>query len=766
MQTSPTLSFGQRLRRERLHRGLTQEQLAKPLKTTKLSITRWENGPTIPHPTMQQTIYNFFGKTAETFGIFQAQVWHVPFERNPFFRGRDEMLTALYKALTNGGSVAITQHALSGIGGIGKTQTAVEYAHRFGHEYQAVLWVRAETRETLTTDFVQLATLLDLRDKNTIHQFLIIQAVKAWLQEQSSWLLIFDNVEDITLLSEFLPTRRNGSVLITTRYRIRGKYIKNLDVEKLSKEESLLLLLKRAKLIEDEHLVDALAEDERQAANQLCEHLDGLPLALDQAAAYIEENTCSVADYLLLFQQHRSLLLAWSSHHPDYPYSVATTWQLSFQKMEENHPAAADLLRLCAFLHPDAIPLEFFIEVAAYLGPHLQSMADNAVALNAAIQPLIAFSLVKRDNKARTLTIHRLVQAVLQDQMDEQTYQIWAKHAIQAVNAVFPESDFAQWPRCDLYLSHALLCTTFIEQKDIIIPEAATLLNRVGAYMRERARFKEAIPILQLAVKLSEQLFGIEHLNTATALHNLAATHRELVQHDIAQPLYERALAIRQQHLGLYHLDVASTIRELADLYQEKELYEQSEQYYQQAIKIYEQTNNTEHPDMLRSLYELAATYFRADRWQDAEPLWQRVYTIRKRTLGSNHPDIARSLNSLAILKYKQEQFEEAEQLFWAAFDIVEKQMGAYHRTTATSLHNIASLYKEQKRYKEADTLWRRALAIRKRTLGLDHVDTQNILRLLRELYEEQGLGTQIDALMAELQAPEPDNVPDIQASN
>src|SRR5579875_419515 len=745
-------SFGQRLRYERQKRRLSQEELAEALQTTKLSIIRWEKDQVQPRPFMERQIYEFFAKTAETFGVSSVKpvIWNVPFERNPYFRGRDDILAALHKALVNGGSIAITQHALSGLGGIGKTQTAVEYAYRFVQAYRAVLWVRADSPELLTSDFAALTHLLDLREKTATHQLQAIQAVKAWLQAQSGWLLIFDNVEDMRLLRDFLPSQFSGSVLITTREQVRRKSIRKLDVEKLNSRESLLLLLQRARFIEDESQLVSLVEGERLAAEQLCEALDGLPLALDQAAAYIEENQCSIGSYLSRFLRYRSSLLAWRSEQQDYPYSVAATWALSFKKIEEAHPASADLLYACAFLHPDTIPEELFSDGAACLGPHLQRIAGDALALDAAIRPLFSFSLIKRDRAKNTLIIHRLVQAVLQDRMSEDLYQEWVERVVRAINILFPVVEFSQWSLCERYLPHAQICATFIEQKHIAIPETVALLNRVGCYLRERARYNEALPILKLASTISEQLFGPQHLKTVEVLHNLAATYRDVCDHDAAKPLYERVLAIREQLLGLQHPATAATLDELGNLHHQLSAYSLAEQYYQQACEIYEQTLGGEDPETLRSFNNLAALYFAEGKFAEAEHLWRRILAVREQTLGAEHPDTARIVHNLALLSARQNRHAEAEQLYLRALSVLERELGAYHRYIATTLHNIASLYKAQGRYAEAELFWRRALSIRKYFFFIDPPATEKILGLLRELYEEQGLSLEIEHLTLE----------------
>ena len=598
MDTSKKLSFGQRLHRERQKRKWTQEELAEQVGTSKLSIIRWENDRVQPHAAMECKLYEIFGKTAETFGVFIPK-WNVPFVRNPYFRGREPLLSSLHKALTEGAHV---EQALSGLGGIGKTQTAVEYAYRYAHEYEAVFWVRADSHELLTSDFASLADVLGLQGQAEGDQQRVISAVKYWLQTHTSWLLIFDNVEDIAMISAFLPTWHEGAVLLTTRVQVRARHIKNNDIKKLSQEESVRFLLLRAKLRENEDTPLEIAEEELQAAERLCRLLDGLPLALEQAAAYIEENQRSIEDYLHLYMQHRAVLLQQHStmSGKDYPYSVATTWTFSFEQIERSNLAAASLLRLCAFLHPDAIPEEMIVAGAACLDTHLQSLVTDPFAMDVAIRTLLSYSFMRR--KAKMLTLHRLVQAVIKDGMSRETYQEWVGRTIRVVNAAFPDGEFATWASCERYLSHAQVCVGLIEQENVSMSEAANLLNRVGYYLTKRTRYAEAEPLLLQALAIGEQLWGPEHLDTAAILNNLATVYRELCKNEEAELLYSRALTICEQQLGLLHLDTARTLSDMAMLHEQQSKYAEAEALAQRALLIREQVLGSQHPDTARSL--------------------------------------------------------------------------------------------------------------------------------------------------------------------
>jgi hypothetical protein len=251
--------------------------------------------------------------------------------------------------------------------------------------------------------------------------------------------------------------------------------------------------------------------------------MDGLPLALDQAGAYIEETECGLQGYFHLYRaQGIQLLKERGGLVTDHPDPVATTWSLSFKNVEQANPVAAELLRFCAFLAPDAIPEELFSESAAELGPILEPVASNLSSLNTAVRELLKYSLVNRDPEAKTLSIHRLVQQVLKDQMNEETQQMWAERSVRAVKNVFPFPEYANWDICRRYLLHTQICSVHIEHYNLLFAEAAYLLNRLGYYLWQRGEYEQVESLNQRALAINEKVLGSEASGTATSLAHLA----------------------------------------------------------------------------------------------------------------------------------------------------------------------------------------------------------------------------------------------------
>jgi tetratricopeptide (TPR) repeat protein len=625
-------------------------------------------------------------------------IWTIPYTRNPFFTGREQILSDLHQALTTRNRAALT-----GFGGLGKTQTAIEYAYRHRSNYQAVFWLKAETRDTLLSDFAAIAAALTLPEAAAQQQQLAVAAAKHWLETNEGWLLILDNADDLALAKEFLPTHHSGHVLLTTRARALGGIAEGVTLRVMPPEEAAQLLLRRARV---KHATSA----ETELALQIANELGYLPLALDQAGAFIEETPSSLDEYLKLYRTRRDKLLAERGSLADHA-SVTVTFSLAFDKVAQSSPAAADLLRLCAFLAPEAIPEEV-----------VSAGADDFTGV---LKEATRFSLIDRDVASKTLDIHRLVQAVIQARMSASEQETWAKHAVRAVNKAFPNiPEFQNWDLCQKLLPHAQICASLMEKHNFEFPEAASLLNETAIYLDDRALYAEAEPLYQRALAIYEKALGPNHPDVATSLNNLAELYRAQGKYAEAEPLYQRALAIWENALGPSHPDVARSLNNLALLYYSQGEYAEAEPLYQRALAIREKTLGPSHPDVAQSLNNLAALYDNQGKYAEAEPLYRRALAICEKALGPNHPYVAICLNNLAALFYNQSKYAEAEPLYQRALAIDEEALGPNHPEVATDLNNLARLYDNQGKYAEAEPLYQRALAIFEKALGPNHPRT------------------------------------------
>ena len=369
--------------------------------------------------------------------------WNVPM-RNRLFTGREDVLEKLHGELERD-----RRAALSGLGGIGKTQTAIEYAHRYRNDYNAVFFIRTDTETALTAGMIEIAGVLALPGRDAKDQNETVAAVKRWLLEHDRWLLIADNADELALVKNVLPFDAPGQILLTTRAAGTGAVAEAVKVKKMEPEEGAHFLLRRAGLLGRASGHQSAPGDQQTAARELSIKLDGLPLALDQAGAFIEETPSSPIEYLQLYAEAGAELRRIGKPEHD---SVHATFSLAFEKVEGASRAAADLLRLCAFFAPDQIPEEIFINGAPELGENLGALATNTLGRTQMIGQACRFSLLHRDAISKALSIHRQVQAVLRDMMAEKGEErLWAERAVRAVNRTFPDVAFSTWPLCDRF---------------------------------------------------------------------------------------------------------------------------------------------------------------------------------------------------------------------------------------------------------------------------------------------------------------------------
>ncbi len=731
----------------------TQDAVAKRLGVSRVTYNQWENGMAVPtRYHLKKIVSVFYLDEKEEAALYRAagqappEIHNLP-PRNPLFTGRKKYLDELHRHLQEKGSIALTQSiGISGLGGIGKTQLALEYAHRHHPEvYRTVLWVNAANRTTLQASYDSLAHLLNLPEKDEREPGLRVEAVKRWLDEHILWLLIMDNADDLQLARSFMPGKLLGHIILTTRSQaIQDSNIAaQIDIEEMELEEGRIFLLRRAGLLKDGTKLARVAADISTAATALVTLLGRHPLALDQAGAYIDAAGMPLADYLQLYQEKRDLLL--DTRGPprdapgDHPETVTVTVQLSVKKACEVHSSAADVLYFCSFLQPDAMPEEVFYQDSE-MRLTLRSFNDIMVALR-------RYSLVERNAQEKLLSMHRLVQAVLSDGIPPEFRRQWRERVLQAVNACFPEVDFKDWRQCARLASHALVCASWVEQERYFTSEASALLNKTTTYLIEQGQYSDAEPILMHELLTRQRLWGEEHRDIADTLNNLGSLYRRQGIYDKAESFYLRALTMREKLFGPEHPDTARSLNNLAIVYQIQKKYEQAEPLYQRAIAIHEQRLGPDHPDVARILNNLAILYKDHGKYEEAELVYQRTIAIYEQRLGTEHPDLARTLYNLANLYQYQGKYEQTERLFRRALSIRVKHLEKDHPDTARSLYELAKLLRYRGRYEQVEDMYLRALSIREQKLGRMHPDTKETREEYAKFLREMGRNAEAEAL-------------------
>jgi tetratricopeptide (TPR) repeat protein len=721
--------FGPRLAQARLRLQLSQEALAEAVGATARSVIRWEQERADPHPYYRERLCVLLQSTPHAlFGIGVAAqpvpaltpFWKVPMPSNPYFTGRDAFLHELHARFQAERQAAVMRpQILCGLGGIGKTQAALEYAYRFRNDYQAVLWVGAETPETLLADYRALAQLFELPEQASTNQVVVQDAVKRWFQGHTNWLLIFDNVEDRDLLQAFLPDTSAGHMLITTRSQIVGALGIPLDLPTMTQEESMLFLLRRARLLDQETSLEEVPPALRAQAQMLVDLFDGLPLALDQAGAYLEETRCSLTDYLERYASRRRVLLdSRGSGSTQYPASVLATLALAFAQVEHASPEAAELLRLCAFLHAEAIPEAFLSQAGDALGPILHTLADDPFCVDHAIKELRRYSLIQRDPNTHLLSLHRLVQAALQESLGEAECTMWIGRLIHALLRIFPGYEQAiqegggVQARCQPYLSHALACVAALQARGMHSLEAAELLYRVGYYLQLWGSLAQAIPLMEQALAMATTLLGTEHATVAFYWNQLGLLYIEVQDYRRVEACFRHALAIRERVLGPEHPDVAESLWGLAGFLFPRARFAEAQTCAERAITIKERVLGPQHHEVGLVLNILGAIELHQGHYSQAEQLLQRAICLYEQTLGPTHMFLATSKMHLGVLAYRQEDYAHAALRYQEALQILEQRLGPDHLWLASALQALGMVEFAQQHYQEAEIAYHRVLGI------------------------------------------------------
>ena len=658
-------------------------------------------------------------------------IWNISLSRNPNFSGRDEYLSKLEKEFNSEQHAALTQ-AIIGIGGVGKTQIAIEYSYRYSTNYQAIWWIKAENEKTLAADFAAFAAEANLPEKDSPEELVVIRAVKKWLEHNQGWLLVFDNAESPDKIIDYLPHGASGQVLITSRHKAWGKICHPLRIKVWPRKEAV------------EFLINRTTDKNHTNADKLAEELGDLPLALEQAAAFINEASIWFDDYLKLYRTRRKKL--WDEESPplNYPDTVGTTWSLAIEKVREEAPAGASILNFCSYLASNDIPRSLIGIAGSYLPEESSTLFKDALAVTTGIKILNQYSLVNA--QPDSISVHRLVQVVVRDRLKKEEQKLWAKAAAQTINAQFPyecDTNPNVWPECAALLSHAQVVTGHADEMEVTLEPTATLLNKMGVYLLVRASYSEAEPLFRRALEIRKAQLGTDHPDVAESLNDMAELLRAQGKYPDAEPLFRRALEIHETQLGTDHPSVATSLNNLALLLQAQGKYSDAEPLLRRALEIHETQLGADHPSVATSLNSLAELLRAQGKYPDAEPLFRRALEIREVQLGADHPSVATCLNNLALLLQAQDKYTDAEPLFRRALEIREVQLGADHPDVAAILNNLAALFFTQGKYPDAEPLFRRALEIVETQLKADHpirnTVSNNLEKLLDKISKENN---------------------------
>ena len=640
------------------------------------------------------------------------EIWNIPHARNPNFTGRDGLLQELRTSLTSRGTAAIVP--IAGLGGAGKTQLALEYAYRHTADYDIVWWVRAEEPVTLTADYARLATELGLPERDLADQQATAAAVRSWLGHHSGWLLILDNASHPDDCRDHLPPGAAGHVLITSRDPNWGSVAKPLKLPVLPRAEAVEFLQKRC------------GRDEPAAAGELCGALGNLPLALEQAGAYIESTASPIAEYLALYRSHPRELLN---------DAVAATWQISLERLQTEAPEALELLYLTAFLAPDDID------------PKLVSPAfPDAMQFNSAKAALRRYSLI--DVGGGSIAVHRLVQAATRDRLAIGGEEAkWAEAALELVNSAFPFklAMVETWNPSARLLPHTLAAAGHSERLGVALESTDRLLNQAGLYLNNRGQLGEAGQALKRALAIAEKLYGPDHPNVATYANNIGQILQ--AQGDLAGALRytQRALAIDEKVYGPDHPNVARDANNIGTILMAQGDLPGALQYTRRALAIDEKVYGPDHPNVAIRASNIGTILKAQGDLAGALQYARRALAIGEKVFGPDHPKVAIRANNIGQILKAQGDLAGALQHTQRALAIDEKVYGPDHPEVATAANNIGLILQAQGDLTGALPYLQRALRILEASYGPENPLTKSAganLATLQQALTELGEGT------------------------
>ncbi|MBK9052966.1 MAG: tetratricopeptide repeat protein [Chloroflexi bacterium] len=668
---------------------------------------------------------------------------------NPYFVGRERELLALARALQEGQTAAVSEAvAVTGLGGIGKSQLAAAFAHRYGRGFAGgVYWLNMANPADVPTEVAECGRAMNPPPhlKDAPLDDLIAWTEQQW-QSPTPRLLIFDNCEEMAVLNRWRPREGGCRVLVTSRNRRWdvGLGLAHIPLTTLPRAESVALL--RRLRDGQKHTVESappvITKDDDILA-QIAAALGDLPLALHLAGSYLHSYPHDpfgqpqqyLADLLAEGLAHPSLEGDGTDYSPtEHDRHVGRTFALSWRRLDEQDEtdrlAVALLARAACLASGEPIPRPLLLLTADIEAEDSQQSRQGAKALGR----LVGLGLLE-ENETGDLLIHRLVAAFVREQQADDQAQTSVATALRQRanrlnNAGYP-APLLVWQSHLRYVTDQAL-----QHKD---ETAAGLASSLGFHLQMIGQYAAARPYYERALAIREKALGPDHPDTAGSLNNLGFLLQAMGDLAAARPYLERALAITEKALGPDHPDTARSLNNLGALLDSMGDLTAARPYLERAVAITEEALGPDHPSTATSLNNLGTLLQAMGDLAAARPYYERALAIREKALGPDHPDTATSLNNLGFLLQAMGDYAAARPYLERALAIYEKALGPDHPDTALSLNNLGTLLKAMGDYAAARPYYERALAIHEKALGPDHPDTAQSLNNLGTLLQAMG---------------------------
>ncbi|KAH7395355.1 hypothetical protein DE146DRAFT_616190 [Phaeosphaeria sp. MPI-PUGE-AT-0046c] len=655
---------------------------------------------------------------------------------------------------------------LHGLGGIGKTQLAVEYVRKYKEKHTAVFWLNANDEDSLRLSFRNVgqqilkshpstAVLRNVNLEGDLDR--VVSAVKAWLelQDNTSWLIIYDNYDNPRTASysdgstvdvrRYLPGSDQGSVIITTRSATvtQGR---RLHVQKLTDLEDGLKIL--ANMSRRENIRDADPD-----AKALVVKLDGLPLALSTAGLYLEHMTTSFAEYLRLYEASWSKLQSTSPRLNSYEdRSLYTTWKVTFDRIQKQNAASAQLLKLWAYF--DKQDLWYGLLRHAHSANdgwiQIHKLIEDELDFNKAIRLLCEYGLAHSEASSSQLSgsagysvhgcVHSWTTNVLNDGWDNELSRL----ALTCVALAVPRTDTKEWWLLQQrLLPHAARCEKSITSGTIDITRIEWTLHKLGNLYRDQGKLAEAEKMYKWALREREEALGTDHTSTLTTVNSLGNLYRDRGKLVDAEKMYVRALQGREEALGPDHTSTLTTVNNLGLLYANQGKAVDAEKMYVRALQGREEALGPTHTSTLMTVNNLGNLYRDQGKLADADKMYERALRGKEKALGLDHTSTLTTVNNLGLLYAHQGKVVEAEKMYAQALRGREEALGPTHISTLMTMNILGNLYMDQGKLVEAEHMYKRALYGYKQTLGdgpaLSYLPAINTVESLGGLYKKQG---------------------------
>jgi len=642
-----------------------------------------------------------------------------PYKKNIYFSGRDKFLEDIHTAFHTNGAIAITQ-AITGLGGVGKTQAASEYAYRYGSSYDYMWWVTAEREDNVVASYKKFGLRMGLLGEDQYDNDVIIEAVLDWMDTHSGWLFIYDNVEDPAMNASWCPRNPKGKILITSRKR-PNNIGKPFELDIFSEAEATVFLRERTGISDSN-------------APILAERLGYLPLALEQAAAFIKRTGTSYAKYLALLDEHGLKVLEKIDGVIDYEKPVTVTWEISISSIKS--AAARQLLYMCSYLASENIDPELFGEHAEHCPSPLKEALLNSLEAVELWAELAKYSLLQAQD-SQGYSMHRLLQEVVREKLKSQDDLQWARCILGILRAAY-DFEYGNIDSHNSFLQLSPHVEAFLGSCDSLLMDDeaqktfAALYASVGIGNLYLADYAKALAWLEKASVICEKVLGKEHPTTGTIYNNIAGVYDSQGNFDEALKWYEKALAISEKVLGKEHPDTATIYNNIAGVYYHQDNSDKGLEWFEKALTIREKILGMEHPDTAATYNNIALVYLQENNLGKALEWFGKALEIKEKILGKEHPDTAATYSSIANVYSVQGNYGKALELLWKALAGLEKALGMEHPYTATTYSIIAMTYYQQGDIVEALPWFEKALSVFEKVLGAEHPDT----KVVREAIE------------------------------